>query len=258
MASTTALWFAIEAAFTDVDKLCVEERAAELSLESRKRDDTAAKALGQGRRAAVQDAEPRRPPEPRELRATERAKDLAFQKKHPDGANFVVLRENVRQRLTDLEREVRGALPEHEMHYVLFPIVVHFDELVRQVSPVATLRWEPLQSELYKVDNGGELFYERLTEQLGQDETARIVFEVFYLCLSDGFQGKHQGEPLKIAEWKAKLALRILPRKPVEPMDEGASATPMELVPFPWHYYAGALAAIVGLYVIFTWLGRIS
>ncbi|WP_437308031.1 DotU family type IV/VI secretion system protein [Sorangium sp. So ce388] len=256
MGSTTALWFAIEEAFAEVDDLCVQARAAELALERKKREEAAVRALGQGRAAAVEEA-PRGEQDRRYPRAVELAKDLAFQEANPDGADFVKLRARVRQRLVWLKTQLSGTLPEHEVHYVLFPIVVHFDELVRLVSRGATTRWEPLQSELYDVDNGGELFYARLEERLRQAETPPIVFEVFYFCLSDGFRGMYQGDEKKIAEYKARLDVRI-PKKPVEEADEGAEGAPVELVRFPVQYYAVAIAAIAGLYAVFTWLGRAS
>nr|ALD83712.1 hypothetical protein [Sorangium cellulosum] len=257
MGSTTALWFAIEEAFADVDALCVEARAAELALERKKREEAAVRSLGRGRAAAVEEDAPRverAEKDRRSARAAELAKDLAFQDAHPGGADFVKLRARVRQRLVWLKGQLSSTLPEHEVHYVLFPIVVHFDELVRLVSRGATTRWEPLQSELYDVDNGGELFYTRLEERLRQEETPPIVFEVFYFCLSDGFQGMYQGDTKKIAEYKARVDLRI-PKKPIADADDGPEGAPVELVRFPWLYYAAALGAMVGLYAVLTWIG---
>ncbi|XXY47171.1 DotU family type IV/VI secretion system protein [Sorangium sp. So ce269] len=258
MGSTTALWFAIEEAFAEVEALCVEARAAELALERKKREEAAVRSLGRGRTAAVEEDAPRgerdREKDRRAARAAELAKDLAFQEAHPDGADFVKLRARVRQRLVWLKGQLSSTLPEHEVHYVLFPIVVHFDELVRLVSRGATTRWEPLQSELYDVDNGGELFYTRLEERLRQEETPPVVFEVFYFCLNDGFQGMHQGDARKIAEYKARIELRI-PKKAVEDVDDGAEGAPVELVRFPLHYYAAAIGAMVGLYGVLSWLG---
>lgn len=257
MGSTTALWFAIAEAFAEVEALCVEARAAELVQERRKREEAAVRSLGRGlTMSSMEEDAPRAEADTdrRAARAAELAKDLAFQEAHPSGADFVKLRARVRQRLVWLKGQLSSTLPEHEVHYVLFPIVVHFDELVRLVSRGATTRWEPLQSELYDVDNGGELFYTRLEERLRQEETPPIVFEVFYFCLSDGFQGMHQGDARKIAEYKARLEQRI-PKKPVEDVDDDAAGAPVELVRFPWLYYGVAAGAAVGLYAVLSWIG---
>ncbi|EYF05037.1 Hypothetical protein CAP_3627 [Chondromyces apiculatus DSM 436] len=251
----TALWFAIEEAFAEVETLCVEARAAELARARKQRDEAAVLALARGRTVAMEEEPPRAEAEARYPGAKALAEDLAFQEAHPDGADFVKLRARVRQRLVWLKGQLSGTLSEHEVHYVLFPIVVHFDEMVRLVSRNATARWEPLQSELYEVSNGGELFYARLEERLRQEETPPIVFEIFYFCLSDGFQGMYQGDARKIAEYKERLSLRI-PKVPIEAEDEGAQAAPVELVRFPFHYYAAAIGAIVGLYLVLWLLAR--
>jgi hypothetical protein len=64
----------------------------------------------------------------------------------------------------------------------------------------------------------------------------------------------HQGDARKIAEYKARIELRI-PKKPVEDVDDDAAGPPVELVRFPWLYYAAALGAVVGLYTVLSWIG---
>jgi type IV/VI secretion system ImpK/VasF family protein len=255
MGSTTALWFSIEAAFAEVEELCLEARAAELAYERKKREEAAVRSLGRGRAVAVEEAPaPKGATDGRYVRAADLANDLAFQEAHPNGADLVKLRARVRQRLVWLKSQLTGTLPEHEVHYVLFPIIVHFDELVRLVSRGAATRWEPLQSELYDVDNGGELFFTRLEERLLQEETPPIVFEVFYFCLKDGFQGMHQGDTRKLAEYEARLSDRI-PKKPIEVEDDGPAPVPVELVGFPFHYYVMAVSAVACAYMLLSWLG---
>ena len=255
MPSTTALWFDIETTFSELHALCVEARAAELArlgaIEEKKLFQTAR--MG---RVMLENL-----PEPRSSRypgAVEMAKDVVFREAHVDGADFVELRQNVRKRLTTLKTRLAQTLTEHEVYYVLFPVVVYADELVNAVSRGAASRWEALQSELYEIDNGGEAFYSILDDRLRQEETHPLVFEVFYYCLSDGFLGAYQGDPRKIEEYKARLVERIR-LKPIEP-DTGAhkEAPPVELVKFPWRYHAVAAGAIAGTYFLLSWLGWMS
>lgn len=290
MGSTAELWYVIEEAFAEAEDLCQEARAAELSLERRKRDEAAVRLVGQGRTAALPVA-PAPEAEERYPRAVELARDVKFREKYPDGANFVELRAKMRRILTRLNMQLQGMLasgeggkklvdpvdgpklrpgaslhreddlldyrllPEHEVHYVLFPIVVHFDELARLVSRGATAKWEPLQSELYDVSNGGELFYVRLEERLQQKETPSIVFEVFYFCLSNGFLGKLADDPKRIDEYKSRLDFR-LQKKPIEKIaEEAPDEARVDVVEFPFSYYGAAAAAVVGLYVLLAWLG---
>lgn len=252
MASTTALWFAIESAFSEIEDACVEARAAELALERRGEEARAVRAITEGR--AAERAESQREGEsPRQARAAELAKDLAFREAHPNGPDLVDLRAKLRKRFAWLKGELAEALSEHEVYYALFPLVVYCDELVASITRGQSLRWEPLQSELYEVDNGGELFYTILDDRLRKDETHPIIFQVFYFCLTDGFLGMYQGDRRKLEEYEARLVARI-PQKPVEDRVARHERAPVELVPFPWRYYAVAAAAIVVTWTLYHWL----
>jgi type IV/VI secretion system ImpK/VasF family protein len=187
----------------------------------------------------------------RTSRAAELARDLAFREAHPNGADLVELRALLRKRLTWLKARFAEVLADHEVYYALFPIVVYVDELVNAVTRGAIARWEPLQSELYEVDNGGEVFYAILDDRLRQEETSPIVFEVFYFCLKDGFAGMYQGDPRKIDEYKARLVERTR-LKPTRDEAPPKDAAPVELVDFPWRYYAIAGASIGASYLLFT------
>ncbi len=259
MRSTTALWFDIEATFAELHELCVEARAAELAMQ--KRDDD--KRLFQGARGARmprdeatrEDAAAPAVTGARDARARELSRDLAFAESHPNGADLVELRSRLRKRLSWLKGRLAEALSEHDVYYTLFPIVVYADELVNAVSQAAVARWEPLQSELYDLSNGGEVFYSVLDERLRQEETHPLVFEVFYFCLSDGFTGAYQADPRKIDEVKARLSERIRP-KAID-VDSGArkEAPPVTLVRFPWQLHAAAGALVLTAYLLYSWIG---
>jgi type IV/VI secretion system ImpK/VasF family protein len=256
MRSTTALWFDIEVTFAELVTLCDEARAAELVVSRRDEEKRLFRNM-RGGGGGSDASSPASNPSSRHARAVELSKDLAFSEAHPNGADLVELRSVLRKRLTWLKAKLGEVLSEHEVYYTLFPIVVYADELVNAVAPGA-LRWEPLQSELYEIDNGGEVFYSILDARLRQEETHPLVFEVFYYCLSDGFLGVHQSDPRKIDEYKVRLVERIRP-KPVEP-DAGArkEAAPVVLVGLPWRYHAVAAGAVLGTYLLFTWFGWMS
>ena len=250
MASTTALWFPIETAFAEIEQLCIEARAAEVALR-RKQDEAALlAAMTSGRTVSLRVEEPT-PDDPRQARAQELSRDLAFREAHPDGPDLVELRSKLRKRISWLKSELSVALTEHEVYYALFPLVVYTDELVASITRGQSLRWEPLQSELYEVDNGGELFFSILEERLRKDETAPIVFEVFYFCLVDGFVGMYQGDPRKLEEYRARVAQRI-PLRPISDRPTGRDRAPVELVAFPWRFYAIAAAAIAITWALFA------
>ncbi len=251
MKSTTALWFDIEATFAEFERLCIEAMAAELAVNRQEQEASYFRAAGGGGLSSGSSDE-LRAEDRRVARAAELARDPHFRDVHPDGADLVELRAHLRKHLTSLKSKLADVLPDHEVYYTLFPIVVYCDELMNGITKGKLARWEPLQSELYDVDNGGELFYSILEERLRQAETHPIVFEVFYFCLIDGFVGMYQGDPKKIEEYKARLRERI-PCKPLSVSDGAArGGGQIDLVEFPWHYYVAAAVAVVAGYVLLS------
>lgn len=259
MGSATALWFDIETTFTELEDLCVEARAAELVVQRRADEKRLFQTMRMPARGAELESETVKLEVSERLARPEAlAKDLAFAEAHPNGADLVELRSRLRKRLTWLKARLSEVLSEHEVYYTLFPIVVYADEMINGVTRGASGRWEPLQSELYDIDNGGEVFYTILEDRLRQEETHPLVFEVFYYCLSDGFCGAYASDSRKIDEYKARLKERIR-TKPID-ADAGAKKEvgPVELVRFPWRYHAIAAGTVVGVYVLFSWLGWVA
>ena len=93
---------------------------------------------------------------------------------------------------------------------MLFPIVLLCDEMVMGKLPKQqhTL-WFLLQSELYKINYGGDVFYDFVDERLTKPDTPAMVFEVLYYCLSVGFVGKFDDDGGKVQRYKALLSERI-------------------------------------------------
>lgn len=257
MASVTALWLSFDSAFSEIEQLCVEARAAELALSLKQEEAALLQQLAEAR-ASLAPASTTKPSpgDAREARASTLAHDLAFREAHPDGPSFVELRARIRERLQWLKGELAAALTEHELHYVLLPLVIYIDELVTSIQRGRATRWEPLQSELYDIENGGELFYALLDDHLRKNETHPIVFQMFYFCLSDGFVGMAESDPRKITQYKLLLADRI----PLAPVAEDARSqraeSPIELVRFPWQYYAWAGAAAVAGWALLSVVAR--
>jgi type VI protein secretion system component VasF len=136
--------------------------------------------------------------------------------------------------------------------------VIYIDELMATITRGAALRWEPLQSELYDITNGGEHFYVLLDEHLRKSETDPIVFQMFYFCLSDGFVGMAESDPRKIEQYKALLLARIPLELPAEMPAARKPEQPIELVSFPWQPYAWSAAAIALGWMLFRVLAEFS
>jgi hypothetical protein len=252
MSGSRNLWFLIAGVFSDIQRLCQEARALEL------RAQEAEKAR---REASTMHGLP------------------AAEKGEPAGAYVVALREEIRSRLMRLKAQLAETLTEREAYYALFPLVVYSDELAQsatqgrvaawpplqrefvysdELAQFATGEnmgtWPPLQQELYEIDNGGERFYAIIDTLLKREETSPLIFEVFLLCLNDGFQGQYLNARDKIDEYKARLNGKLTARMPAVRLGERDGTQgpehPVELVAFPYWYYAAAAAVVVGLFAL--------
>ncbi len=128
----------------------------------------------------------------------------------PEHLDLVKARSEIRKQFESLRIKLLECLSEQECYQVIFPLMVHFDEIVRaEFLKDEQLKWPLLQKEFYDVDNGGELFYDNLNSILRKPQTSEFIFEVNYFCLKHGFRGKYVDEPVKIKKYKDKLKEKI-------------------------------------------------
>jgi len=161
-------------------------------------------------------------------------------------SDIVRVRADVRTQLEFLRIELAETLTEREAYLVLFPIVIYFDEMVQFKYLQTGQAWPTLQRELYQIDDGGVIFYETLDDILRKHDTLPFIYEVFYFCISHGFRGKYNDDPVKITVYKNKLKDKLPVgniKKPITFPDEFLQ---IKTFGTPMWFYAGA-AAIFGL-----------
>ena len=176
-----------------------------------------------------------------------------------DGADPVQLRAEIRELLVSLKAQLNEHLTEREVYYCLFPLTIHFDEMVLRSLDAKVQRWAPLQKELFNIDNGGELFFGAIDALLQRDETLPLIFEVFLFCLQNGFRGTYLSATSRLEEYKGRLKTRItksdyIPGQRLRRRRRSSDQDGIELIDFPWRYYGwgmgAALGVFIGLYVI--------
>ena len=171
--------------------------------------------------------------------------------------DLVEVRAKLRSRLDLLKASLAEQLTEREGFLVLFPLVIYFDELVqnRFAAGGSGGAWPPLQSELFRIDSGGEAFYDTLDDLLRKPDTLPFVYEIFYLCLNSGFKGRHVENLARVEEYKAKLRAKIpapeVPREPIE-----VRRPPSVFATSPVWIYGAAVGALVSVYLLLGILGR--
>lgn len=127
-----------------------------------------------------------------------------------DEDTLVRLRAELRTKLDTLKDNLLKELTENEVYLVMFPMVLLCDEMVMKRLPKQqqTL-WFLLQSELFQINYGGDVFYDFVDERLAKPDTPTIVFEVLFYCLSSGFVGKFGVDAGKVQRYKGLLSERI-------------------------------------------------
>jgi type IV/VI secretion system ImpK/VasF family protein len=163
------------------------------------------------------------------------------------------LRADLRKQLVGVKAELAQHLTERDCYLLLFPLVVHLDEIVQTTIPdVERLGWPMLQKEFFDTDKGGQLFYQALDDILETTQASPVVCAVYYFCLSLGFRGKHVGDSERIAQYLRKLTQRLTPAVPVAV--ELAAEAPSGKIQPPsshlWYYAAAALAIVLSWFLI--------
>lgn len=164
---------------------------------------------------------------------------------------ILALRKQARTQLDHLRVSLSASLTERECYLALFPIVIHFDEMVQSDHPAGHQNWPLLQKELFQIDDGGDLFFETLDDLLLKPDTLPFIYEVYYLCLHNGFQGRYIGDPLKLRQYlkklKSKIAVPATAQTPLVPEES------LNIKTFPssaWYYGIAGLILLAGYFLL--------
>jgi len=167
--------------------------------------------------------------------------------------DIVRFRSDVRTQLDFLRAKLAEYYKERDCYLIIFPIVVHFDELVQMKYfnyKYNKGNWPPIQKELFQIDNGGILLYETLDELLIKPQTPPFVFEVYYFCLNNGFRGKYIDNPVKIEEYKKKLRKKISPNKLENIQVLSEETSKIKEISSPAKYYILVVLTIALFYLL--------
>ena len=85
-------------------------------------------------------------------------------------------------------------IAEPSIQEAVYAVVALIDEAVLSIRGACRDYWiaRPLQLDLFGDNIAGEEFYNKLHKLLEQTEKKKDVLEVYYLCLSLGFEGKYK------------------------------------------------------------------
>ncbi|WP_139121858.1 DotU family type IV/VI secretion system protein, partial [Piscirickettsia litoralis] len=76
-------------------------------------------------------------------------------------------------------------------YLITFALTVYVDEYINlKVDSVEGERWELVQREMFDVDTGGNYFYKALNHIVDNKYYPKIVYQIYYFILKDGFMGE--------------------------------------------------------------------
>lgn len=120
------------------------------------------------------------------------------------------LQTELRSKLEALRENLNRELTENETYLVMFPLVLLCDEMVMsRLAKQQQTSWSLLQSELFQINYGGDVFYDFVDERLDKHDTPPMVFEVLYFCLAAGFVGKFGESSGKVQRYRTLLSEQI-------------------------------------------------
>lgn len=127
-----------------------------------------------------------------------------------DPGTLSKLNTELRTKLDGLRDNLNRELTENETYLVMFPLVLLCDEMVMtRLRKEQQTSWPLLQSELFQINYGGDVFYDFVDERLEKPDTPSIVFEVLYFCLAAGFVGKFGESGGKVQRYRTLLSEQL-------------------------------------------------
>jgi type VI secretion system protein ImpK len=127
-----------------------------------------------------------------------------------DPATLSRLHGELRTKLDVLRDNLNRELTENETYFVMFPLVLLCDEMVMcRLAKEQQTSWPLLQSELFQINYGGDVFYDFVDERLDKPDTPLMVFEVLSFCLASGFVGKFGDSTGKVQRYRSLLAEQL-------------------------------------------------
>jgi type IV/VI secretion system ImpK/VasF family protein len=160
------------------------------------------------------------------------------------------LHRDVHARLEVL-RSVLAAEPGGEQ--AMLALVLYFDEhIMAQLPEFLATSWPLLQTRLTGRKTGGTDFFRLIDRLLESGPQPTLVLEIYYFCLSNGFQGQYADDLAALEDYKQRLRAHIVAPEPQrQPREQVTTPTPAP-IKSPALYYLAALAVVVAVAVVLT------
>jgi type IV/VI secretion system ImpK/VasF family protein len=155
-------------------------------------------------------------------------------------------REAIRMVLKQLYDAVQTLLGDRNAYYVLFAMTAYCDEIAHSyLQQQHSHGWEPLQIELFNINDAGTLFYRYVELFRGRNDIPSLIFEIYYYCLKSGFKGSYITNPAArkayLDELEAHISYEKMPH--TKPSDDSATNIKRRIP--VWLYYFSLVLLIL-------------
>lgn len=183
----------------------------------------------------------------------------AFEKSAVTASTMDYTRKKMTTLLEHLKTSLEQRLDIHHSSLIVFAIVAAIDEKMQGYDYNDNkVKWPPLQKDFYSAYTAGEVFFKSLDEILDDHKIPNIVYQVYYLMLKRGFQGKYKDSKTQIAKYLDMLKDKI-PVAPVVVKKESV-IDPVSKVKKTffkkWHYYALSVGLSAAVFVLLMVIAR--
>jgi type IV/VI secretion system ImpK/VasF family protein len=171
--------------------------------------------------------------------------------------DIVRMRAELRNQLDFLQAALAESYSERDSYIVLFAVSAHIDELIQtNFLRAMNTTWPLLQKELFRIENAGEVFYEILDDILTKPQTHTFIYEVYYFCMSYGFRGRYENNPVKVSEYLKKLQTKLRQEEIHIPSVTPGDAIKLKQFGSPYWNYLITAGVLVAAYIFFVILGK--
>ncbi len=120
--------------------------------------------------------------------------------------SLIELRNKIRIHIDNVSQLLEAEFNTKTMRFCVFALIVLVDEKLTPFYCKTAVKWVPLQKEIFNTQNGGVEFYEYLDEILVNNFYPKIIYEIYYYVLKNGYRGKLVNETIdKINVYTTRL-----------------------------------------------------
>ena len=129
--------------------------------------------------------------------------------------NIIMVQTDMMRLIRNFQQKLATQMTKDKAQHVVLPVTLAFDEwLLKHYFQKRLIVWPLLQTQLFQVNNGGQLFYTTLEQHLKQAEAQDVLqqnflFEIYYFFLKEGFGGMYANAPKERVAYLQQLETRL-------------------------------------------------